>query len=100
MKDLLELYFENRKPVTSALCVGVVSLTAALETGVLPLPSEVERQIQAMAHTSHAPAPSATTNLTLSASGNSTASLTTYSVGTGLTFDTDVHTWTARVDKG
>jgi hypothetical protein len=72
-----DFYFGSWKPVTSVLGVGLLSLTTGLETGVLRLSPEVERQIQAMIHTSHAPvqlAPS--TNSALSASGTSTASMT------------------------
>jgi hypothetical protein len=95
-------YFESGKAVTSVLGVGLMCSTMALETGVLLVGPEVERQIQAMVHTSHhAPVPSEpTTNSAISASGNTTSAMLTYSSGTGLTFDFGSKTWTAHINVG
>jgi hypothetical protein len=92
MKDYF--YLGSRKPVTSALCVGVVSLTALAETGFLLLPADVKREFDAMVHTNHSTAPmEPTTNSAESAAG--TLTVTTFELGLGLTFNLCTDTWKA-----
>jgi hypothetical protein len=91
MKDF---YLGSRKPVTSALCVGVVSLATLTETGFLLLPADVEREFDAMVHTNHSTAPlEPATNSAESAAGTLTA--TTLGLGLELTFNLCTDTWKA-----